>query len=142
MEILNKMVSEADTSKMQDTLKRLQSHISADTFKDLKKISETYPEVIKLFIFFKDELQRENLYGQISFGFSEMFVEPSTPKTGEYDGMQLIYDFKSKQFEVSEHQAGKNKDELYIYTVTKQPKRALESLLLGNKGRKPIKIYK
>lgn len=117
------------------------SKIHPDILKDLEKFSKTNPELIKVFEFFRDELQKRNLYGQISFGTDEMIIEPKTPPSGEYDGMQIIYFLRSKTFEVSEYQAGPNQDKLYVYTDTKQPKKALESLLLGNKNRKPIKVW-
>lgn len=117
------------------------SKIRPDILKDLEKFSKTNPELIKVFEFFRDELQKRNLYGQISFAADEMYIEPKTPPSGEYDGMQIIYFLHSKTFEVSEYQAGPNQDKLYVYTNTKQPKKALESLLLGNKNRKPIKVW-
>ena len=49
------------------------------------------------------------------------------------DGMQIIYFKKEQIFEVSEFQAGKNENELHIFTETRNLNRAIKSLLKGNK---------
>ena len=54
-------------------------------------------------------------------------------------GMHINYE--DGIFEVIEYQAGKNTDELHIFTETKSFKVALKSLLKGNKKRKPLKIW-
>ena len=74
----------------------------------------------------------------------EIHIEPSTKKVGKnrpdfFDGMQ-IHLFKDGTYEVSEYQAGKNKDELYIYKETPSLIIALKELIKGN-NRKPIKKY-
>ena len=76
---------------------------------------------------------------------SEILIEPSTTKVGKnrkdfFDGMQINYDVKEGKYEVSEYQAGKNKDELHIYKVTPSLTIALKDLIKGNK-RKPIKVW-
>lgn len=71
----------------------------------------------------------------------EIHIEPSTKKVGKnrldfFDGMQ-IHLFKDGTYEVSEYQAGKNKDELYIYKETPSLIIALKELIKGN-NRKPL----
>ena len=53
--------------------------------------------------------------------------------------MQIIYE--NGIFEVSEYQAGKNKNELHIFLETKSFKIALKNMMQGNKKRKVIKIW-
>jgi hypothetical protein len=89
-------------------------------------------------------------YGQVADLGTEITIEPSTVipdgstlKKGSLDGMQIIYDVKSKVYEVSEYMAGPNEDELFIYGEYKSLIPALKSLIKGNSstGRKPIKKY-
>jgi hypothetical protein len=89
-------------------------------------------------------------YGQVADLGTEITIEPSTVipakstlKKGSLDGMQIIYDVKSKVYEVSEYMAGPNEDELYIFGEYKSLIPALKSLIKGNSnlGRKPIKKY-
>lgn len=56
----------------------------------------------------------------------------------KFYGMQIT--FEAGIYEVSEYQAGKNKNELHIFLETKSFKTALKKLLKGNKQR-PIKIW-
>lgn len=57
---------------------------------------------------------------------------------GMFDGMQII--FEDGIFEVSEYQAGKNQNELWIYKETKSLKVALKCFMKGN-NQKPIKVW-
>jgi len=71
-------------------------------------------------------------------------IEPSTRKVGNnrsdfFDGMQILA-MEDGTFEVSEYQAGKNENELYIYKITNSLITALKDLIKGNK-REPIKKY-
>jgi len=71
-------------------------------------------------------------------------IEPSTRKVGNnrsdfFDGMQILA-LEDGTFEVSEYQAGKNENELYIYKITNSLITALKDLIKGNK-REPIKKY-
>jgi translation initiation factor 1 (eIF-1/SUI1) len=90
-------------------------------------------------------------YGQVMDLGTEITIDPSTVippgsslKKGSMDGMQIIYDIKSKVYEVSEYMAGPNEDELYIFGQYKSLIPALKSLYKGNsnEGRQPIKKYK
>jgi hypothetical protein len=65
-------------------------------------------------------------------------IEPTNYKGNNFDGMQILY--TSEGYEISEYQAGENKNELHIYNVVHDLKLALCLLALGN-GRKPIKIW-
>lgn len=67
-----------------------------------------------------------------------MFISGNNPI---YDGLELNYYEYDSTFEVIEYQAGKNKDELRIYSRTKSLKIALKSLIKGNKGRKTIEKW-
>jgi hypothetical protein len=74
-----------------------------------------------------------------------IIIEPDTTKTGNnrpdyFDGLQIIYFFHEKYYEVSEYQAGENADRLFIYKETPHLYLALKDLIKGNK-RNPIKIY-
>jgi hypothetical protein len=78
-------------------------------------------------------------------GQGDINIQPSTKKVGKnrtdfFDGMQ-INRFKDGTYEVSEYQAGKDNNELYIYKETNSLTDALKDLIKGNK-RKPIKKYK
>jgi len=55
------------------------------------------------------------------------------------DGMQMLY--IDGKYEVSQYMAGKNQNELRIYTNTKSLSIALKSLLKGNKKRKSLLAY-
>lgn len=126
---------------------------STTLFKDKKKQSDfenmctRFPEVEKITKKVVEVLQKSNLYhsGLVSFDNNEghpvVYFEPNTPPSGLYDGMVMTYSPIEKTFEVSEQQAGEKQNELHIYTDTKQMAAALKSLLLGNKNRKPIKVW-
>lgn len=62
-------------------------------------------------------------------------------KTDIYDGLILTYYKYDNTFEVAEYQAGKNNNELRIYTKTKSLIVALKSLLRGNKKRITIEKW-
>ena len=113
---------------------------------DQKEFTELYtrhPNLCANILKIKELLQNENLFGQIQMmSFDAIQIEPKTPTHGKYDGMQIIFDFKTEQYEVSEYQAGPDENELHIFTDTKNYKEAIKSLLLGNKNRTPIRIYK
>lgn len=64
-----------------------------------------------------------------------------TEKRRDYEGMQMNYYADSKLYEVSEYMAGKNEDELHIFTKTTSLKIALKSLYKGNKKRKIIERW-
>jgi hypothetical protein len=90
-------------------------------------------------------------YGQIDDLVNEIIIEPSTvlPKDsnltkGSLDGMLIIYDKRTKIYEVSEYQAGLDGKDLYIFGEYKSLIPALKSLIKGNSttGRKPMKIEK
>jgi hypothetical protein len=90
-------------------------------------------------------------YGQTDDLGNEIIIEPSTvlPKDsnlpkGSLDGMQIIYDKRTKIYEVSEYQAGPDEKDLYIFGEYKSLIPALKSLIKGNSttGRKPMKIEK
>lgn len=100
------------------------------------------PKIEKIYDFFNKELVTRNLWGTFEMNGDLVFIEPKTPQSGEYDGMHITYDPSSGEYEVSEQMAGENANELHIFTVTKSPQAALKSLLMGNKNRKPIKIWK
>jgi len=72
-------------------------------------------------------------------GNNTVLIEPIKYKGNDLDGMQIL--FENGIFEVSETQAGKNQNEMYIYLETKSFKVALKNMLKGNKKRKPIKIW-
>jgi len=89
-------------------------------------------------------------FGQISPIHGGYIIEPSTTlplnsklKKDSLDGMQIVYEEKTKVYEVSEYMAGPNEDELYIYGEYYSLIPALKSLIKGNSnsGRKPIKKY-
>lgn len=67
-------------------------------------------------------------------------IEPTTYKQTSYqlDGMQILWNSRDNEFEVSEVQAGKNADELWVYGTYKELNSAINSLLKGNSstGRK------
>ncbi len=93
-----------------------------------------------------DYLNNFGMYARVSDNGNEIIIEPDTKKTGRLksgslDGMQIIYDKRTKNYEVSEYMAGKNENELWIYKNTKYLKTALDELMKGN-NRRPIKIYK
>jgi len=72
-------------------------------------------------------------------------IEPSTTKTGAnrpdfFEGMQISC-FEDGTFEVSEYQAGGQRNELWIYKSTPYLKVALKDLVKGNK-RTPIKVLR
>jgi hypothetical protein len=75
---------------------------------------------------------------------TEIHINPRGKLVGKrkdyLDGMQIIYFKRSREFEVSEIQAGPRQDKLYIYKRTKSLKVALKDFFKGNE-RKPIKIY-
>ena len=86
-----------------------------------------------------------NMSARVCDNGDEIFIEPSTRKTGtlkagKLDGMQIIYFKDQNIFEVSEYMAGEKENELHIYETTKSLKIALKGLLKGNK-RKPSKIW-
>ena len=62
----------------------------------------------------------------------DIYIEPSTKNRPKMAGMQILFDRSTKTFEVSEYQAGKNQNELHIFTETKSLKKAIKSLLKGN----------
>lgn len=63
--------------------------------------------------------------------FKTFLIEPdSSFNERKFAGMQILYE--DGIYEVSEHNAGENKDELYIFKETKSPKVAIKSLLKGN----------
>jgi hypothetical protein len=91
-------------------------------------------------------LNQFGMYPNVSDIGNEIIIEPDTRKTGRLksgslDGMQIIYDKRTKNYEVSEYQAGKNQNELHVFKNTKYLKTALDELMKGN-NRRPIKIYK
>jgi hypothetical protein len=93
-----------------------------------------------------DYLNNFGMYARVSDNGDVIYIEPDTKKTGRLikgslDGMQIIYDKKTKIYEVSEYMAGKNENELWIYKNTKYLKTALDELMKGN-NRRPIKIYR
>lgn len=70
-----------------------------------------------------------------------IMIEPTNYKkrfNHSLDGMQILFDRRTKVFEVSEFQAGVDGDCLYIYTETKSFKKAIKSLLKGNYNHSPI----
>ncbi len=72
-------------------------------------------------------------------------IEPNTQKVGKrrkdfFDGL-VIMKWDNGVYEVAEHNAGKNNDELWVYKETKSLNIALKCLLQGNK-QKPIKRWK
>lgn len=81
---------------------------------------------------------------KVSDAGNTITIEPSDYSRSQYksklDGMQIIYDLEKQEYEVSEYQAGPNKDELHIYKETPSLTVAIKDMLKGN-GRKPIKIW-
>lgn len=143
--IVRKIIMEDLSTSEKTAMARLKTYMLKSNkekqFRELEKASAKNPELPSVYEFFVDSLQKANLYGQISFGTNELIIEPKTPPSGEYDGMQIIYTLNDKEFEVSEFQAGPNQDQLWVYTITKSKVNALKSLLKGNKNRKPIKVW-
>ena len=111
------------------------------TQNQLDKFAAKNPKLYNILEFFQTELIKLKLYGSIDFGMNEIIIEPKTIPSGIYDGMSCIFHLDLNEFEVVESQAGEKEDEMHIFTVTKSPKVALKSLLLGNKNRKPIKVW-
>ena len=68
-----------------------------------------------------------------------IMVEPIRYSGNLLDGMQII--FENGVYEVSQFQAGKNKNELHVYLETKSFQIALKNMLKGNKKRTAIKIW-
>ena len=73
---------------------------------------------------------------------NEFVIEPARYKGSELDGMQII--FEKGIYEVSEFQAGKDKNELHVFMETKSLKIAVKNMLKGNKRPKSkiLKIWK
>lgn len=83
---------------------------------------------------------------QIDNSSDSILIEPSTVDALKnlnvnVDGLQITYFFNSKIYEVAEIQAGKNKNELWVYLETPDLQLAIKEILKGN-NRKPIKIWK
>jgi hypothetical protein len=111
---------------------------TATTKKEISKVDEIREKVISF-------LNPLGYYATVTDNKTEIYIEPSTRHVGKnradfFNGMQIIYDVKDKEYEVSEYQAGNNEDELHIYKVTPSLTLALKDLIKGNK-RKPIKIW-
>jgi hypothetical protein len=114
------------------------------TILDLEQ-KTTFEEFKNKCIYF---FQSKGMDGTASKLGKDFIFEPSTDKTNGkrkdfFDGLMLNYfgNPKDNFFEVSEYQAGKNKNELHVYKITTSIDEALNELLKGNK-RQPIKIWK
>jgi hypothetical protein len=88
----------------------------------------------------KDSLYKMGVVCTVSDCGNEIIIEPTTRNKPKMEGMQIIYSELDKIYEVSEYQAGKKENELWIYLETQSLKRAVKNMLKGNK-RKPIKIW-
>lgn len=89
-------------------------------------------------------LEPLGMSARVSDEGANILIEPSTKKTGklkagQLDGMQIWYFGKEGVYEVSEQQAGKKQNELWIYETTTSLKIALKGLLKGN-NRKATRI--
>ena len=69
----------------------------------------------------------------------EQIGEQTRYRQDLFDGLVIIC-YIDGTFEVSEFQAGKEKNKLHVYTYTNSLKIALNSFIKGN-NRKPIQIY-